>query len=75
MGFEVIVLSFVVMVVGGLGSLKGALIGSAIIGLVRAFGITLFPEFELAAIFAILVVVLILRPRGLFGRKFTREEK
>jgi len=75
MGFEAIVLSFVVMVVGGLGSLKGSLIGAVIIGLVRAFGISLFPEFELAAVFAILVIVLVFRPRGLCGRKFSREEK
>jgi branched-chain amino acid transport system permease protein len=75
MGFEAIVLSFVVMVVGGLGSLKGAMIGAIIIGLVRAFGIFLFPEFELAAVFVILVIVLVFRPIGLCGRKFTREER
>ncbi len=75
MGFESIVLSFVVMIVGGLGSLKGSIVASLIIGLVRAFGIALIPSLELAFVFVILVTTLIFRPRGLFGKKFTREEK
>ena len=75
MGFEPIVLSFAVMIIGGLGSLKGALVASTIIGLVRAFGIAIIPELELAFVFMILVVTLVFRPRGLFGKKFTREEK
>jgi len=75
MGFEAIVLSFVVMIIGGLGSLRGALVASLIIGLVRGFGIYYVPRLELAFVFIILIVTLIFRPRGLFGRKFTREEK
>jgi len=75
MGFEPIVLSFAVMIIGGLGSLKGALVAASIIGLVRAFGIALIPELELAVVFLILIITLIFRPRGLFGKKFTREEK
>jgi branched-subunit amino acid ABC-type transport system permease component len=75
MGFEPIVLSFAVMIIGGLGSLKGALVAASMIGLVRAFGIALIPELELAVVFLILIMTLIFRPRGLFGKKFTREEK
>ncbi len=75
MGFEPIVLSFAVMIIGGLGSLKGALAASSTIGLVRAFGIAIIPQLELAFVFLILVITLIFRPRGMFGKKFTREEK
>jgi branched-subunit amino acid ABC-type transport system permease component len=63
------------MIIGGLGSLKGALVAASMIGLVRAFGIALIPELELAVLFLILIMTLIFRPRGLFGKKFTREEK
>jgi branched-chain amino acid transport system permease protein len=75
MGFEPIVLSFAVMIIGGLGSIRGALVAAITIGLVRAFGIALIPQLELAFVFLILVITLIFRPRGMFGKKFTREEK
>jgi len=75
MGFEYIVLSFAVMIIGGLGSFKGSIVASCIIGVVRAFGIALYPEIELAVVFLVLIITLIFRPRGLFGKKFTREEK
>ena len=75
MGFEAVVLSFAVMIIGGLGSLRGALVASIIIGMVRGFGIAIVPRLELAFVFMILIVTLIFRPRGLFGKKFTREEK
>jgi branched-chain amino acid transport system permease protein len=58
-----------------LGSLKGAFLSSIIIGLVRSFGIAIIPELELCLVFAILIAILIFRPRGLFGKKFAREEK
>jgi branched-subunit amino acid ABC-type transport system permease component len=75
MGFEAIVLSFAVMIIGGLGSLRGALAASLLIGIIRAFGIALIPRLELAFVFVILIATLVFRPRGLFGKKFTREEK
>ncbi len=75
MAFEAVVLSFAVMIIGGLGSLRGALVASIIIGMVRGFGIALVPRLELAFVFMILIATLIFRPRGLFGKKFTREEK
>lgn len=75
MGFEMIVLSFAVMIIGGLGSLKGSFVAASTIGLVRAFGIAIIPQLELAFVFLILVITLLFRPRGMFGKKFTREEK
>ena len=68
MGVDALILAFVVVVVGGLGSLEGAVIGAIIVGFVRTLGITLFPEIELAVLYLIAAAVLLIRPTGLFGR-------
>jgi branched-chain amino acid transport system permease protein len=68
MGVDALVLSFVVIVIGGLGSLEGALVGALIVSFVRTAGIQFFPEIELAVLYLIATVVLIVRPTGLFGR-------
>ncbi|SRR5713226_648246 len=67
MGVDALVLAFVVVVVGGLGSLKGALIGALIVSFVRTAGIQFFPEAELAVLYLIAGIVLVVRPTGLFG--------
>jgi branched-subunit amino acid ABC-type transport system permease component len=64
---DMLILALVVLVVGGMGSIKGALIASILIGLVRSFGISMFPAIELAIVYLIMVVVLIVKPSGLFG--------
>jgi branched-chain amino acid transport system permease protein len=68
MGVDALVLAFIVVVIGGLGSLEGALAGALIVGVVREAGITLFPEIELAVLYLIAAIVLLVRPAGLFGR-------
>ena len=68
MGVDALILSFIVVVVGGLGSLEGALLGALIVGVVREAGIAWFPEIELAVLYLIAAVVLLIRPAGLFGR-------
>ena len=67
--FEVLLLGFVVVIIGGLGSLKGALAGSLIVGLLDNFGKVFFPELALFTIFAPMVLILAVRPAGLFGRE------
>ena len=67
-GTEVIIESFVVVVIGGLGNLWGALIGSILIGSLETIGIIVFPEFEMSLIYLLMVAVLVVRPWGLFGR-------
>jgi branched-chain amino acid transport system permease protein len=67
-GMEPLILSFIVVVIGGLGSLTGALVGALIVGLTRSFGIALFPEIELPLLFLIAGVILVIKPAGLFGR-------
>jgi branched-chain amino acid transport system permease protein len=68
MGVDALILAFVVVVIGGLGSLEGALVGALIVGAVRTLGITYFAEIELAVLYLIAAVVLFVRPTGLFGR-------
>ena len=66
--FDVLPLAFVVVIVGGLGSLKGALVGSLLVGLLDNFGKALFPELSYFTLFAPMAIILAVRPTGLFGR-------
>jgi len=68
MAVALVVESFAVVVIGGLGSMRGALVGALIVGLMRAFAISLMPELEMLSVYLVVVAVLILRPAGLFGR-------
>ncbi|MFQ3452065.1 branched-chain amino acid ABC transporter permease [Bradyrhizobium sp. UFLA01-814] len=68
LGIDVLILAFVVVVIGGLGSLQGALVGALIVAFVRTAGIQFFPEIELAVLYLIAAAVLLARPTGLFGR-------
>ena len=67
MGIDALILAFVVVVVGGLGSLQGALVGALIVSFVRTAGIQFVPEIELAVLYLIAAVVLLVKPTGLFG--------
>lgn len=67
LGTEVIVLSFAVVVVGGMGSIVGAAIGSLIIGILRAIAVHELPQVELFVVFAVMAIVLVFRPEGLFA--------
>jgi branched-subunit amino acid ABC-type transport system permease component len=64
----IIVQAFIVVVIGGMGSLWGTFWGSVIYGEVLSFGIVIFPGFSLFSVFALMAVILIVRPWGLFGR-------
>jgi branched-chain amino acid transport system permease protein len=66
--FDLLPLAFVVVIVGGMGSLKGAVVGSIIVGLVDNFGKALVPELSYFTLFAPMVLVLALKPTGLYGR-------
>ena len=66
--FEILPYAFVVVIVGGLGSLPGAMVGSLLVGLLDNFGKALFPELAYFTLFAPMALILALRPTGLFGR-------
>lgn len=67
LGVEIVVLSFAVVVIGGLGSLPGAALGAVIVGLVRSAAIHYAPAVELFVIYFVMALVLAIRPRGLFS--------
>jgi len=67
MGVDALILAFVVVVIGGLGSLQGALVGALIVSFVRTLMIQFAPEIELAVLYLIAAGVLLVRPTGLFG--------
>jgi len=68
MGIELIVEAFAVVVIGGLGSMRGAFIGALIVGVLKAVAIATYPELEMLAVYAIVIAVLVLRPAGLLGQ-------
>ena len=67
-GWEVLLLSLIVVVVGGTGSVQGALLGGIFIGLLNTFGSAYFPEFSYFIIYVALILILLVRPSGLLGR-------
>ncbi|MFO1350330.1 MAG: branched-chain amino acid ABC transporter permease [Gammaproteobacteria bacterium] len=72
-GVEVIVLAFAIVVIGGMGSVGGALVGALIVGLARAAAVHLLPQVELFMIYGVMALVLTFRPQGLFGRAQARK--
>jgi len=67
MAIEVIVDAFAVVVIGGLGSMRGAFAGALIVGVLKAGAIATWPEVEMLAIYVVVIGVLVLRPAGLFA--------
>jgi branched-chain amino acid transport system permease protein len=69
MDLRIIVEIFVVVVIGGLGSIEGAFVAAILVSLLNAFGILILPKISLVLVFLLMAVVLVIRPRGLFGRQ------
>ena len=67
MDIEILIPAFIVVVIGGMGSLRGAFVASIFVGIVDTFGKAYFPDFALFIIYLLMVVVLLTRPNGLFG--------
>ncbi len=68
MGFSILIESFIVTVIGGMGSVAGALVGALMIGLTRSFGSIGFPLFTEGLMFLLMAIILIVKPSGLFGK-------
>lgn len=73
MGAEVIVVTFAVVVIGGMGSIPGAAVGAAVVGLARACAVHLYPAAEVFIVYAVMAVVLAVRPSGLFPQAAVRK--
>ncbi|HEV3011433.1 MAG TPA: branched-chain amino acid ABC transporter permease, partial [Burkholderiales bacterium] len=67
--FEVLPIAFAVVIIGGMGSLAGAAIGSMLVGLADNFGKALFPEVAYFSLYAPMVLILAMKPTGLLGRE------
>ena len=79
MGGQVLIVSFVVVVIGGLGSIKGAMVAALLVGLIDTFGkvmvfdifgVNIFPEMAGMSIFALMALILMFRPQGIFGKEY-----
>ena len=68
MGDQILIISLVVVVIGGIGSVKGAFVGAMLIGLADTFGQVLLPELASVVVYAVMALVLLWRPQGLFGK-------
>ena len=66
---EMLPLALIIVILGGAGSLPGALLGSLVIGFIYNFGQAMFPELAYVILFLPMVIVLVVRPQGLFGRQ------
>jgi branched-chain amino acid transport system permease protein len=66
--WEILIVALVVVIVGGLGSLEGAMLGALVVGWLDAYGRWLLPEFSYFVLFGPMAALLLLRPRGIFGR-------
>jgi branched-chain amino acid transport system permease protein len=66
---EILLFGLVVVIIGGMGSLEGAVVGSLLVGLVDAYGKALVPDFAYFTLFGPMVIMLAVRPWGIFGRK------
>jgi branched-chain amino acid transport system permease protein len=74
MGTEIITAAFVIVVIGGLGSFWGVVYAGLLVGIVRGLTVLAYPPAAEAAMYALMVLVLLVRPRGLLGEKFERLE-
>jgi branched-chain amino acid transport system permease protein len=66
---SILLLAMIVVIVGGLGNIQGALIGSLIIGLIDTFGKAFFSDFAMFTVYLIFIIMLLAKPTGLLGRK------
>ncbi len=73
LGAEIIVVTFAVVVIGGMGSIPGAAVGALVVGLARATTIHLFPFAEVFIVYAVMTLVLALKPEGLFPQSALRK--
>ncbi len=69
LGLDILLLALIVVIVGGMGSIQGSFIGAMMIGLVDAFGKILFPDLAMFTLYLLMVIVLVIKPTGLLGRK------
>ncbi|MBM3254042.1 MAG: branched-chain amino acid ABC transporter permease, partial [Candidatus Omnitrophica bacterium] len=68
-GLQTLLFALIIIIVGGIGSIQGALTGALLIGVIDAFGKALFPDLAMFTMYIVMIVILIVKPSGLLGRK------
>jgi len=68
MGWDILLFAMIVLVIGGIGSIQGALAGALVIGIIDAFGKALFPDLAMFLMYSVMIIVLLVRPSGLLPR-------
>jgi branched-chain amino acid transport system permease protein len=74
LGWDALLLAMIVVIIGGTGSIQGALIGGIVIGLVDAYGKAFFPNFAYFSMYLVLIIILLFRPSGLLGKAITGQQ-
>jgi branched-chain amino acid transport system permease protein len=74
MGLEILIPAFVVVVIGGLGSFWGVVAAAALVGIIRGLTVYYYPPASEASMYLLMLAVLLLRPRGMFGERIARFE-
>jgi branched-chain amino acid transport system permease protein len=69
LGLDILLVALIVVIVGGMGSVQGSLLGGILIGLIDTFGKSLFPQLAMFTMYLAMVVILLLKPSGILGRK------
>ena len=69
LGLDILLVALIVVIVGGMGSVQGALSGGISIGLIDTFGKSLFPQFAMFTMYLAMVVILLVKPSGILGRR------
>ncbi len=69
LGMDILLLALIVIIVGGVGSIQGALLGGILIGVIDVFGKAIFPQLAMFTMYLTMIIVIIVRPAGLLGRK------
>jgi branched-chain amino acid transport system permease protein len=68
-GWDALFLALAVIVIGGMGSVTGALLASVLIGIIDAYGSVFFPKFSMFTVYLLFIIVLLVRPFGLLGKR------
>jgi len=69
LSIDTLLFALIVVIVGGMGSVQGALLGAILIGIIDAFGRAMFPEFSMFTMYLVMIIILMARPKGLLGRR------
>jgi branched-chain amino acid transport system permease protein len=69
LGIDILLIALIVVIVGGMGSVQGSLLGGVLIGLIDTFGKSLFPQLAMFTMYLAMIIILLIKPSGILGRR------